>query len=168
MLTFGRLQGRSAIKEVLRVYEACSFAEMNTITKYIPNEAEISDQLADMDDDERSIIRWALINNAKELRDFCYINHDGKLDGEYAEYFKQAIAIEGTFKTQGKHAAGVVISAEPLYKACPMVKEKGSNEKIAGLEMSDLEALGHVKFDILGLSLLDKIMHIKEKEKVSH
>jgi DNA polymerase III alpha subunit len=49
-----------------------------------------------------------------------------------------------------------------------MVKEKGSNEKIAGLEMSDLEALGHVKFDILGLSLLDKIMHIKEKEKVSH
>lgn len=168
MLTFGRLQGRSAIKEVLRVYEACSFAEMNTITKYIPNEAEISDQLADMDDDERSIIRWALINNSKELRDFCYINDDGKLDGEYAEYFKQAIAIEGTFKTQGKHAAGVVISAEPLYKACPMVKEKGSNEKIAGLEMSDLEALGHVKFDILGLSLLDKIMHIKEKEKVSH
>lgn len=169
MLTFGRLQGRSAIKEVLRVYEACSFAEMNEITKYIPNEAEISDQLADMDDDDRSIIRWALINN-KELQDFCHINDSGQLDGEYAEYFNKAISIEGTFKTQGKHAAGVVISADPLYSVCPMVKQKESNEKIAGLEMADLEALGHVKFDILGLNLLDKLMYITEqkKEMVTH
>jgi DNA polymerase-3 subunit alpha len=162
MLTFGRLQGRSAIKEVLRVYEACSFGEMNEITKYIPNEAEISDQLADMDDEDRSIIRWALINNSKELQDFCYINENGDLDGNYAEFFEKAIRIEGTFKTQGKHAAGVVISAQPLHKVCPMVKTKDSNEKIAGLEMADLESLGHVKFDILGLSLLEKLMHIKE------
>ena len=165
MLTFGRLQGRSAIKEVLRVYEACSFAEMNEITKYIPNEAEISDQLADMDDEDRSIIRWALINNNKELQDFCHINEDGQLDGEYAEYFNKAINIEGTFKTQGKHAAGVVISADPLYKVCPMVKQRESSEKIAGLEMADLEALGHVKFDILGLNLLDKLMYITEHKK---
>lgn len=162
MITFGRLQGRSAIKEVLRVHEACSFSEMNTITKSIPNEAEISDQLADMEDDERSIIRWALINNADELRDFCHINDNGELEGDYSEYFKQAIDIEGTFKTQGKHAAGIVISANKLNEVCPMVNQKGSSEKIAGLEMSDLEALGHVKFDILGITLLDKIMKIKE------
>jgi len=160
MITFGRLQGRSAIKEVLRVNEACSFAEMNTITKSIPNEADISDQLADMDDNDRSIIRWALINNATDLRDFCYIDENGELAGNYANYFDQAIRIEGTFKTQGKHAAGVVISSMPLKTVCPMVKQKGSLEKIAGLEMSDLEALGHVKFDILGLSLLDKLMYI--------
>jgi DNA polymerase III alpha subunit len=43
-----------------------------------------------------------------------------------------------------------------------MVKQKGSHEKIAGLEMSDLEALGHVKFDVLGINLLDKIMKIQE------
>jgi DNA polymerase III alpha subunit len=43
-----------------------------------------------------------------------------------------------------------------------MVKQKGSAEKIAGLEMSDLESLGHVKFDILGITLLDKLMYIKE------
>lgn len=162
MITFGRLQGRSAIKEVLRIHEACSFAEMNTITKNIPNEAEISDQLADMDDEERSIIRWALINNSNELRDFCYIDDNGELAGEYAEYFDQAIKIEGTFKTQGKHAAGVVISASPLYKVCPMVKQRASQEKIAGLEMVDLESLGHTKFDVLGINLLDKIMKIQE------
>lgn len=162
MITFGRLQGRSAIKEVLRVNEACSFGEMNAITKSVPNEAEISDQLAEMDDDDRSIIRWSLINRPDELRDFCYINDDGNLEGDYAEYFQQAIDIEGTFKTQGKHAAGVVISKEPLHKVCPMVKQKGSSEKIAGLEMTDLEALGHVKFDVLGITLLDKLMYIRD------
>jgi len=164
MLTFGRLQGRSAIKEVLRINEACSFAEMNAITKSIPNEAEISDQLAEMDDDERSIIRWALINRPNDLKDFCYITDDGSIEGEYAEFFKQAIAIEGTFKTQGKHAAGVVISSEPLSSVCPMVKPKDGDEKIAGLEMEDLESLGHVKFDVLGLSLLDKLMFIQNTE----
>ena len=35
-------------------------------------------------------------------------------------------------------------------------------EKIAGLEMADLEALGHVKLDVLGITLLDKLMKIKE------
>jgi DNA polymerase-3 subunit alpha len=162
MITFGRLQGRSAIKEVLRINEACSFGEMNAITKSVPNEAEISDQLAEMEDEDRSIIKWALINRSKELQDFCYIDSNGDIVGNYAEYFKQAIEIEGTFKTQGKHAAGVVISANPLHTVCPMVKQKNGVEKIAGLEMADLEALGHVKFDVLGITLLDKLMYISE------
>lgn len=162
MLTFGRLQGRSALKEVLRVNNACGFSEMNEITKFIPDEAAISDQLADMEEEERSIIRWALLNHPEDLRDYCFINGEGELDGEYAEFFNQAIKIEGTFKTQGKHAAGVVISAEELYKVCPMVNPKNGEEKIAGLEMADLEALGHVKFDVLGINLLDKLMMIKE------
>ena len=162
MLTFGRLQGRSAIKEVLRVTEACGFAEMNHITKSIPNEADISDQLALMDEDERSILRWTLINTPEDLIDYCHINDRGELDGDYAEYFRQAIEIEGTFKTQGKHPAGVVISAEPLHLVCPMVDTKSSDDKIAGLEMADLEALGHVKFDVLAINLLDKLMYVKE------
>ena len=141
MLTFGRLQGRSALKEVLRVNSACGFSEMNEITKYIPDEAAISDQLAEMDEEDRSIIRWALINHPDDLRDYCYVGDDGRLNGDFAQYFQQAIDIEGTFKTQGKHAAGVVISADDLNKVCPMVNPKSGTEKIAGLEMADLEAL---------------------------
>jgi DNA polymerase-3 subunit alpha len=162
MCTFGRLQGRSAIKEVLRVNNACGFGEMNEITKYIPDEAAISDQLAEMDEEDRSIIRWALLNHADDLRDYCYIDQEGNLRGDYSEFFEQAIQIEGTFKTQGKHAAGVVISKEPLYLVCPMVNQKHGTEKIAGLEMADLEALGHVKFDVLGINLLDKLMYIED------
>ena len=162
MLTFGRLQGRSAIKEILRMNEACSFGEMNEISKVIPNEADVSDQLQAMDEEDRSIIKYALINYPEELRDYCFINDSGELEGDYAEYFQQAIDIEGTFKTQGKHAAGVVISSDNLKESCPMVPQKSSNEKIVGIEMVDLEALGHVKFDVLGINLLDKIMKIEE------
>ena len=162
MLTFGRLQGRSAIKEILRMNEACSFGEMNEISKVIPNEADVSDQLQAMDEEDRSIIKYALINYPEELRDYCFINDSVELEGDYAEYFQQAIDIEGTFKTQGKHAAGVVISSDNLKESCPMVPQKSSNEKIVGIEMVDLEALGHVKFDVLGINLLDKIMKIEE------
>lgn len=161
MITFGRLRGRSAIKEVLRINSACSFGEMNEMTKSIPNEADVSDQLQEMDEEDRSIIRWALINNADELRDFCFINEKGSLEGSYADFFDQAIKIEGTFKTQGKHAAGVVISREELRRVCPMIAQKSGTEKVAGLEMTDLEALGQVKFDVLGINLLDKLMKIQ-------
>ena len=43
-----------------------------------------------------------------------------------------------------------------------MVNQRSGGEKIAGLEMADLEDLGHVKFDVLGINLLDKLMKIKE------
>ena len=162
MVTFGRLRGKSALKEVLRIHEACGFGLMNEITKPLRNEADISDGLQEMDEDERSIIKWSLINEPEKFRDYCYIDDEGELRGDYAEYFKQAIDLEGTFKTQGKHAAGVVISKEPLDEVCPMVDPKGGGKKIAALEMDDLEALGNVKLDVLGLSTLDKFMKVEE------
>lgn len=161
MITYGRLQGRSSLKEVLRVHKACGFVEMNNITDSIPDEAAISDQLEAMDEEERSIIRWALLNHEDDLRPFCTIV-DGKLEGDYAPYFDQAIRLEGTFKNQGKHAAGVVISKEPLNRVCPMSSQKNSDEKIAGLEMNDLELLGHVKFDVLGVNVLSKLMKVQK------
>ena len=154
MLTFGRLQGRSALKEVLRVNESCSFDQMNDITNKIPQEAAISDKLEEMD--EPSVIRWALENDPDTLREYCW-EEDGELQGDFAREFAQALRIEGTFKSQGKHAAGVVVSSIDLNNLCPMVKETRGNEKIAGMEMNDLEAIGAVKFDILGVNLLKKI-----------
>lgn len=155
MLTFGRLAGRSILKEVLRVNESCSFDQMNEMTKKIPNEASISDLLEEMD--EPSVIRWALENDKNALIDYCWIDEDGSLQGEYAKVFEQAMRMEGIFKTQGKHAAGVVIASHNLEKICPMVKASRGDEKIAGMEMGDLESIGCVKFDILGVSLLSKI-----------
>jgi DNA polymerase-3 subunit alpha len=153
MATFGRLQGRSAVKEVLRVEDIVSFTEMNEITKYIPDEAEISDELEEMED--KSIIRWALINNPKKLEKWCSLV-DGKLIGDLADVFEKAIKVEGTYKSQGKHAAGIIIAASPLADICPMVRDSEGNP-VAGFEMGDLESIGQVKFDILGVDILSKI-----------
>ena len=153
------------MKEVLRINAACGFSEMNEITKAIPNEAEISDQLQEMreadkesgGDGDASIIQWALENHAEELSQWCYIDDNGSLQGSMARRFEQAIRLEGTKRSQSKHAAGIVISQSPLDKVCPMVYDKKSGEMIAGMEMGDLESMGHVKFDILGVAMLDKI-----------
>ena len=161
MVTFGRMQGRTALKEVLRVHDACTFDEMNQITKNIPSEAEISDQLQGMENP--SIIKWALTYQPEQLKDWCRLEDDGSFGGELGKLFEQAVRLEGTYKSQGKHGAGVVISSENLSEVCPMVREKRGSEKIAGLEMEDLESMGHVKFDILGISLLDKIIGISNQ-----
>lgn len=161
MITFGRLQGRSAIKEVLRVNEAVSFAEMNDITDAIPDEARISDQLELMD--EKSVIRWALENESEDLKNWVYLNDNDELEGPLAHLFEQAINIEGTNKSQGKHPAGVIISKHKLSDVCPMTKDKEGNPIVA-FEMNPLETQGHVKFDVLGIDLLSKIMEICEED----
>lgn len=159
MITFGRLQGKNALKDVLRVHETCSFEEMNRITQFIPGEAEIADELQLMK--EPSIIRWALENNGEELKPWCELKADGSFVGPLAKRFEQAIRLEGTKHSQGKHPAGVIISPVPLSDNCPMVYDKNSGSLIAGMEMNDLEALGYVKFDILGVATLDKISGVQ-------
>jgi DNA polymerase-3 subunit alpha len=165
MVTFSRLQGRSALKEVLRVHSACSFEEMNKITINIPDEAAISDKLQEMKDadkdaggdGEASIIEWALENHVEDLKQWAYYDEEGNIQGPFAKYFEQAIRIEGTKKSQGKHAAGIVLSQFPLADVCPMVYDKTTQQPVCGFEMNDLEAMGHVKFDILSVSALDKM-----------
>jgi DNA polymerase-3 subunit alpha len=162
MITFNTLKGRGALKEVLRVHANISFEEMNNITKHIPDEAKIADELQEIKEEEgsASIIRWALENNPDKFKEWCEIDENGQLTGPLAKRFEQAIRIEGTKFHQSKHAAGVAISAKPLDSLCPMIYDTKTNQNIAGLEMNDLDALGIIKFDILGIALLDKIMFV--------
>jgi DNA polymerase-3 subunit alpha len=157
MATFSSLMGKSAMKEVLRIEDVVTPAEANEITEHIPDKAEIADELENMED--ASIIKWALIHRASKLSQWCTIDEDDNLSGSLAGSFYRAIQIEGCYKSQGKHPAGVIISYRPLQEICPIVRDK-DGAPIAGLEMGDLEALGHVKFDILGVSILDKLMDI--------
>ena len=165
MITFNTMKGRGALKEVLRVYGNMPFEEMNRITKHIPDEAKIADELQEMKEDtgEASIIRWALENNVDKLKEWCYISSDGNsLEGPLAKRFEQAIRLEGTKSNQSKHAAGIVISGEELKTICPMVYDTKNKQTIAGMEMQDLESLGVIKFDVLGIAMLDKIMTISQ------
>ena len=53
----------------------------------------------------------------------------------------------------------MVISKNRLSDICPVIDNK-SGDPVAAFEMQDLESQGHVKFDILGLNVLTKIMEI--------
>jgi len=163
MITFNTMKGRGALKEVLRVYGGLSYEEMNQITKHIPDEAKIADDLQEMKEDrgESSIIQWALENTPDKFKDWCEIKEDGTITGLFAKRFEQAIRLEGTKSNQSKHAAGIAISAHNLDGICPMVYDSKTGNSIAGMEMQDLESLGIVKFDILGIGMLDKIMCIQ-------
>jgi DNA polymerase-3 subunit alpha len=164
MITFNTMKGRGALKDVLRVYGNISFEEMNTITKFIPDEAKIADELQEMQEDtgESSIIRWALENNIDKLKEWCYISEDGTLAGPLSKRFEQAIRLEGTKSNQSKHAAGVIIGTADLTSLCPMVYDNRNQQLIAGMEMNDLESLGLIKFDVLGIAFLDKVMCVSE------
>jgi DNA polymerase-3 subunit alpha len=164
MITFNTIKGRGALKDVLRVYGNISFDEMNNITKNIPDEAKIADELQEMREEtgEASIIRWALENNAEKLKEWCYTDENNEMQGPLAKRFEQAIRLEGTKSNQSKHAAGIAISSEPLEEICPMVYDSKNNQIIAGMEMQDLEFIGIIKFDVLGIAMLDKVMTISE------
>lgn len=162
MITFNTLKGRGALKEVLRVYDNLTFEEMNNITKNIPDEAKIADELQEIKEEEgsASIIRWALENYPDKFREWCEIDENNELTGPLAKRFEQAIRMEGVKYNQSKHAAGIAIAAKPLNEICPMIFDTKTKQNIAGLEMNDLDALGVIKFDILGIALLDKMMYI--------
>lgn len=164
MITFNTIKGRGALKDVLRVYGNISFEEMNRITQNIPDEAKIADELQEMKEEtgESSIIRWSLENNAEKLKEWCYIDENNELQGPLAKRFEQAIRLEGTKSNQSKHAAGIAISANSLNEICPMIYDSKNDQLIAGMEMQDLESIGIIKFDILGVAMLDKIMTIEQ------
>jgi len=160
--TFGRLQGRGAATEVFRAH-GIPFDESKKITEFIPDEAKISDKLEEMreeNDGEASILQWALENNSKDLAEWCTIADDGSLSGPLAPLFSQAIALEGTKKSMGKHASGIVICAEPIANISPMVYDKGSDSLMIGVDLKQAEDLGLVKVDILGTAVLDKLHYI--------
>ncbi len=162
MVTYGRIMGRGALKEVLRVHDVCSFDEMNKITELIPDEAKIADDLQEMKDEsedgESSIIMWSLQNNSNKLKDYCIVKENGEFEGKYATYFQQAIKLEGSKKSLGKHPSGLIIASEKMSDFVPMIHDKSSDELIIGVGMKDAESLGCPKFDFLGLNALDKII----------
>tara|TARA_Y100001963_G_scaffold160221_1_gene269155 strand:+ start:11989 stop:13908 length:1920 start_codon:yes stop_codon:yes gene_type:complete len=163
MITFQTMMGRGAIKDVLRAYGGISFDEMNLITQHIPDKAAVADELQEMLEEtgESSVIKWALENKPEQLREWCYIDEQGNLQGRLAKRFEQAIRLEGTKRAQSKHAAGVVISPHPLHEICPMVLDTKAKQLVGGLEMQDMEDIGMIKFDVLGVAMLDKIMGVK-------
>lgn len=163
MVSYQTIKGRGALQAVFRAYGGITHDEVTKMTKFIPEEAKIAGDLQEMKKEfgESSIIRWALENDGAKFKDWCHIDDKGNLQGPLSKRFEQAIRLEGTKYSASKHAAGIVISPTPLAGICPMIRDSKTNQ-IAGFEMNDLEAIGLIKLDILGLAFLDKVQGVQD------
>jgi DNA polymerase III alpha subunit len=133
---------------------------MNTITQNIVDESKIADELQEME--EASIIKWALENKVDHLKEWCYIGENGNLEGPQADKFQQAIRLEDTKVAQSRHPAGLVISTDPLHNICPLVIDKEDEQLMVALEGPSCEDIGLIKFDVLGITMLDKVMGVAQ------
>lgn len=91
------------------------------------------------------------LNHVPELQTLA------ETDDEVAEILALAKNLEGLVKTTGKHAAGVVIAPDPLDEYVPVYTEKDGEEVLTQLDKNDVEDLGLVKFDFLGLKTVTAI-----------
>lgn len=154
--TFSRMMGRSALSDVLKAHDF-DFKESKIITKYVPNESAVADELQEMKKNGiSSLVLWSL-EHQPELKQWCEYKK-GNFDGPLALEFQQAIRLEGVKRFIGQHASAVLLSKNPLDESVPLVYNS-HGELIAAMEYPDLESMGLLKLDILGLDLLDKMEH---------
>ena len=146
IITFGTLAAKAALKGVCRVYNI-PFADANKWSQLIPSGPKVY-----IDD---------ALQPGMELKELYDTNPQVK---EIVDMAKQ---IEGTKVNFGMHAAGVIISYMPLNEIVPVQPSK-EGIIITQYPMSDLETLGLLKMDFLGLRNLTMINHTLKLIKKRH
>ena len=145
IITFNRMTSKAVLKDVARVLNI-PYGESDRMAKMIPVSRGKPTKLKVMISEKTP---------TPEFRD-AYLNNP-----EVQRWLDMAIRIEGTNKTFGVHAAGVVISSEPLDEIVPLqVNNEGA--VITQYFMEDLESLGLLKMDFLGLKNLTTIQKTAE------
>ena len=147
IITFGTLKGKAALRDVGRVLDF-TFGETDRICKLYP----ASKQGRDVPLEEALEMEPKL----RELRD------SGEREAKLFEY---AIKLEGLARHVSKHAAGIVISDRPLVEDVPLFVDKDGTV-ITQFSGPDVEAIGLIKFDFLGLKTLtliaDAVRRVRE------
>jgi DNA polymerase-3 subunit alpha len=139
IITFGTMKAKAAIRDVGRVLEM-PYADVDRIAKLVPDQLNIT--LSDALEAEPRL---------KEI-----VESDPKV----RTMFETARALENSPRHASTHAAGVVISHEPLTSHIPLFKgAKDTDEVVSQFPMGDVEKIGLVKFDFLGLKTLTMIAH---------
>src|SRR5690348_562722 len=135
IITFGTLGAKAAIRDVGRVLEM-PYADADKVAKLVPNQLNITLEQA--------------LEAEPRLRELV------ETDPKVGELMTIARSLEGLARHASTHAAGVVISEEPLTDHVPLYK--GANDEIVTqYSMGDVEKIGLVKFDFLGLKTLTMI-----------
>ena len=143
--TFGTMGAKGAIRDVGRVLEM-SFSEVSAITKLVPAELNITLERA-----------------LKESSDFRRLYDE---DESVRRVIDLARKIEGLPRNTSIHAAGVVIAKNPLSSQVPVWVSEGT--LVTEFDKDDVEALGLLKMDFLGLRTLTIIADTVRHVRASH
>ncbi|MCX6073454.1 MAG: DNA polymerase III subunit alpha [Campylobacterales bacterium] len=146
IITFGSLLAKGVIRDVARVLEM-PLSQADMMAKLIPDELGIT------------------LNGKTKGGEFKpgafqkepKISELIESDASVARVWEFAKKLEGLKRNAGMHAAGVVISNEPLWKKTPIYKPSGEENYITQYSLNFLEDIDLIKFDFLGLKTLDVI-----------
>lgn len=145
IITFGTMMAKGVIKDAARAL-GFSFEDSNAITKLIPDQLKIT------------------LKNAIEQEPRLQELMDG--NPKVKKLFDLAFRLEGLTRHASKHAAGIVISPQKIDEVLPVYVPSKSNELVTQYAMSELESLGFLKIDFLGLknlTLIDRVVKLVEK-----
>lgn len=135
IVTFGKMAARAAVRDVARVLEV-PYAEADRLSKMIPPP-----------------VQGRHIPLSKSVQDDKDLKHEYETNPTAKEVFDYAIRLEGTIRSHGVHAAGVVIAPDDIVKYVPLeMAQKGV--VATQYPMGPVEELGLLKMDFLGLSNL--------------
>jgi len=133
--TFGTMASKAAIKDAARVTEA-SFAEADRVSKLVPVVFG------------RSVSIERALEEVPEFRELY--------DGGAKAYVDIAQSLEGLTRHASVHAAGVIISRDPVQELAPVFRS-GDGPIVCQYDMGSIEDLGFLKMDFLGLRTLSFI-----------
>ena len=141
--TFGRLKAKAAIKDAARVLDH-GFAISDRITKALP-----ADVMG------KGVPLKEIFNpEHKRYRDGGEFRALYDQDADVRTIYETAVGLEGQIRNWGVHAAGVIMSSEPLADIVPIMARPQDGAVITQFDYPMCEALGLVKMDFLGLSNL--------------
>jgi DNA polymerase-3 subunit alpha len=147
IITFGTMLAKGVIKDVARVL-GFSFEDSNAITSLIPEQLKITLEQA-LEQEPR--LHALVTNNPKAKK-----------------LFDIAFKLEGLTRHASKHAAGIVISPDPIDEVLPVYVPPKSSELVAQYAMTELESLGFLKMDLLGLKNLTIIDRTVQNIQKNH
>ncbi len=135
IVTFGKMAAKAAVRDVARVLQV-PYAESDRLSKLIPPP-----------------VMGHHIPLAKSIVEDQDLKHEYESSPTTKEVFDHAITLEGTIRSHGVHACGVVIAPDDLVKYLPL--EQAQKGVVATqFPMNEVEELGLLKMDFLGLSNL--------------
>ncbi|MCW5670144.1 MAG: DNA polymerase III subunit alpha [Hydrogenophaga sp.] len=146
--TFGTLAARAAIRDVGRVLDF-SYGFCDGISKLIPNKPGMSVTLqyppAQKKEGDKN-------NYAIEMEPV--LAERIQKEDDVKTLIELAQKLEGMTRNIGMHAGGVLIAPGKLTDFCPLYAQPGSESAVSQYDKDDVEAIGLVKFDFLGLATL--------------